>query len=546
MLLFLLPGVAAHAQDMGKVDSLKNIVEASRDDSVKVYLTVAISKEYVKKDVIVSLDYGEKALDIAENSNNLNLISYALFNMGVNYFQLGIMEQSIKYFFDYLEISKVLKNEKAIAYTLVNIGAIYLNINEIDKATKYFNQALAKFEFIYADSVKPVKETISIYNNLGVIAKRQHNTELAINYYNRGISLARRTPGYETELGNLLNNLGNIYQDMGNPEEAFRYFTEAFGIRLNHEDRAGLIKSYISLAKHYSIQNDIDKSLSLLYNALDLSGRVGSISLLAEVQRMIYDTYLLRQMADSALKYHILYTDLEDTLNQKAAMKEIKQLEINAHFREKERYAQIEMKQKEARYFLIGLSMLLTIILLTLLFFLARSKSRRLNLEKENILLSAKNVELEKANLEAELEIQHKKLTTSGIYQIQKNEIIDSIIKKLEKFDSSEAGMQQIDRLSDVINELNAAKDQAAWNEFELRFQQVHNDFFRKLNELNPNLSPNERRLCAFLKLNMTTKEISSITGQSYRSIEVARTRMRKKFNLTNAETGLIEFLSNI
>jgi DNA-binding CsgD family transcriptional regulator len=59
-----------------------------------------------------------------------------------------------------------------------------------------------------------------------------------------------------------------------------------------------------------------------------------------------------------------------------------------------------------------------------------------------------------------------------------------------------------------------------------------------------PDLSPNERRLCAFLRLNMSSKEISTITGQSIHSIQVARTRLRKKLQLTHSEQGLIEFLA--
>ena len=82
--------------------------------------------------------------------------------------------------------------------------------------------------------------------------------------------------------------------------------------------------------------------------------------------------------------------------------------------------------------------------------------------------------------------------------------------------------------------------------EFEIRFQQVHNSFYDKLNALSPDLSTNERRLCAFLKLSMSTKEISSITGQSPRSIDVARTRLRKKLNLTNNDSSLSDFLSSL
>ena len=75
MLLLFLFGAAGNAQDIAKVDSLLYLIETTKNDSVKVYLNVAISKEYSKKDVIVSLDYGEKALEIAEESGNLTHIA---------------------------------------------------------------------------------------------------------------------------------------------------------------------------------------------------------------------------------------------------------------------------------------------------------------------------------------------------------------------------------------------------------------------------------------------------------------------------------------
>jgi DNA-binding CsgD family transcriptional regulator len=66
------------------------------------------------------------------------------------------------------------------------------------------------------------------------------------------------------------------------------------------------------------------------------------------------------------------------------------------------------------------------------------------------------------------------------------------------------------------------------------------------LNEKFPDLSPSERRLCAFLKLDMTTKEISAITHQNAKSIDVARTRLRKKLNLTGTDHNLITFLAHL
>ncbi|WP_194974687.1 tetratricopeptide repeat protein [Aquiflexum lacus] len=545
LIFILLNGFGLFAQDLSKVDSLQYLIETSKNDSIKVYLNVAISREYAKKEVLVSLEYGEKALEIAEKSKNPKYISYALFNLGVQFFQQGVMELAIPYFYRYLEIHKELNDDKAIAYAMTNIGAIYLQIKELDNASEYFENSLEIFEKIYADSEKPGKEIISIYNNLGVIAKQRNQSNIAIDFYKKGISLARRTPGFETELSNLLNNLGTIYMELEEFDKSFVYLSEAFELRESKDDRSGLIKSFLSIGKFHRSQQKGEDALASFYNALELAQKVGVISSISESQYLIFEIYHEKAMLDSALKYHLLHTALKDKINNENALKELQQFEITSNFREKENLFQIELDRKESNIKLLSLISGLIIIILGLLYFLANNRSRRLRLEKENIILNSKNIALQKTKVENELTVKTKELATGVIYQIQKNELIKKVIEKLKKLSISERKNQTV-LIKEIIVELNNAQNPSVWEEFEIRFQQVNDEFYDKINEINPPLSTNDRRLCAFLKLNLTTKEISSITGQSYRSIEVARTRLRKKLNLTNTETSLVEYFSKI
>ena len=82
-----------------------------------------------------------------------------------------------------------------------------------------------------------------------------------------------------------------------------------------------------------------------------------------------------------------------------------------------------------------------------------------------------------------------------------------------------------------------------SWEEFEVRFQEVYTGFYKNLRERYPDLTNNEVRLCAFFKLNMTTKEIAAITYQSLNSIKVARYRLRKKLDISKEE-NMTAFLS--
>ncbi len=89
-------------------------------------------------------------------------------------------------------------------------------------------------------------------------------------------------------------------------------------------------------------------------------------------------------------------------------------------------------------------------------------------------------------------------------------------------------------------------QDSRMWEEFEIRFNKVNNDFYQKLSARFPDLTSNEKRLCAFLFMDMNTKEIASITGQSNEAIVKARTRLRRKLGISNQEESISTILTAI
>ncbi len=179
-----------------------------------------------------------------------------------------------------------------------------------------------------------------------------------------------------------------------------------------------------------------------------------------------------------------------------------------------------------------------------MLFLLSQNRLKRLRLEKDNANLASENLELEKAVLKQELDLRNKELTTNVMYLVQKNEYITDIAERVIsiKKNLSDTNSNVIDKL---ISDLQSNSDDKVWKEFEIRFQEVHQDFYSRLNARFPDLTPNEKKLAAFLRLNMTTKDISAITFQSPDSIKIARSRLRKKLGLPQ-EANIIAFLENV
>lgn len=83
------------------------------------------------------------------------------------------------------------------------------------------------------------------------------------------------------------------------------------------------------------------------------------------------------------------------------------------------------------------------------------------------------------------------------------------------------------------------------WEEFELLFQKVHHSFYDHLSERFLDLTPNERKLCVFLKLNMNNKQIAQVTFQSEEALKKVRLRLRKKLEL-DRDTNLVAFVQSL
>lgn len=159
-----------------------------------------------------------------------------------------------------------------------------------------------------------------------------------------------------------------------------------------------------------------------------------------------------------------------------------------------------------------------------------------------------KNIELEtelirKKNEQAEKEIITSKQALAKITLriIQNNELNSRLFEELNEISTNcnDKGKNSINRL---ISNFKTDSKNINWQEFDLLFEQVHRSFYDNLNKHFTDLSPNERKLCVFYKLNLNSKEICSLTLQNENTLKKARARLRKKLNLT-IEQSIHQFL---
>lgn len=172
--------------------------------------------------------------------------------------------------------------------------------------------------------------------------------------------------------------------------------------------------------------------------------------------------------------------------------------------------------------------------------------------ERKNAEIKLKKSEAVKAQLltneieriNRELELNQKSVTAATLKLIQNSQRDLQTIKRLMELEShtNQEGKQKINLL---ISDLKRLSYNSNWDEFEILFEKVHSSFYQNLNAQFPTLTANDRKICAFLKLNMSNKDIAQITFQSDEALKKARMRLRQKLNL-DRETNLVAFLQNI
>lgn len=141
--------------------------------------------------------------------------------------------------------------------------------------------------------------------------------------------------------------------------------------------------------------------------------------------------------------------------------------------------------------------------------------------------------------LEKDIESKNRELAASTLNLIKKNEVLATIKSDLKKLDSTQ-------NLKTVINTINSnINEEDTWNLFSEAFNNADKDFLKKVKDAHPSLTPNDLRLCAYLRLNLSSKEIAPLLNISIRSVEIKRYRLRKKMDLEH-EDGLVEYILSI
>ena len=172
-------------------------------------------------------------------------------------------------------------------------------------------------------------------------------------------------------------------------------------------------------------------------------------------------------------------------------------------------------------------------------------KQKEKLIEENNLLLEIKELEneqqlmkLRNEQLTQDVDNKNRELAVSTMSLNSKNELLAFIKEDLKK--TSQDDNKNIKSVIRTIN--NNITEEDSWKVFKEAFDNADKDFLKRIKGIHPLLTPNDLRLCAYLRLNLSSKEIAPLFNISVRSVEIKRYRLRKKMDLQH-EIGLVEYI---
>lgn len=559
-----------------QIDSLQLIIETSEDEAIKLSAYRSLCKLKSLYNPEEALEINSIYFDEAQKANRKDHMMHALGTEAIFNIQMMRMDSAYKRLQQAVEIAE---SDTADGMQIIHhyLGIYYTQNEEYEEAIEHFLLSL-----------KMSHENGSNQNEIGVLESslgfayiRIMNAHEGINYCKS--ALKKLDPNSHFVLGITYSNLAEasitirapfdtvlLYQEKA-LEEALAIGDSSgyFLVLMNIVDNA-LDNDQFSIAeKYWPLATDMQKSMAIYpdlqrlyelteanyfihHNKADVA--LKNIKLILDIHKkdtipgawqqgllnLMRKAYYAKGDIKNFYKYNEEYIAHQDSIFHANLAARISHYDKRYQTVQKEKLLlkqkseieTIELEKEKQNAYIGGLSILVVLVSLLggLTYNRQRLKVAKSKIEYDLARSEIQLIQLEKEKLQEELIHNQRELTAYTLSLARKNELLSQLKEKIETSHQS----KDLGSVTSLIK-TNIAQD-SEWEEFNLRFKQVHPNFYSKVRELYPKLTPNDERICALLKLNLNSREISGLLGINVRSLDQSKYRIKKKMELTNEQ----------
>lgn len=509
-------------------DSLLRSIQRDKNPSNVAECYIRLSEIYSKSDFRLSVEYARMAVDFAEKSGSNHLIGSSYKTLGLAVFNCNDYIYALGLFLKARDIFLADSNEEELFSVYLMLGNLYSRIYDNNAAMECYQSALNLCE--KDDSSKKMHSYLSpsVYANIGVVYFGMGDNISAEEYTQKAIDMSEKCGS--SDLGIYYLNLANILIAQKNYTGANDVLVKAEAICKSSDNRLDMAGFELTMSSFKISTGDYDGVYEYLDDVIVTGLELESPALLKEAY------YLRGSLHEKKENFETALSDYRKSQEYSAKLLDAEK----AYTLQKLQYAsEFQMKEKELldknrntlnkMWGFAGISLILIIIIILVILL---------------IKVRIKSIQNEKANLEKDLELKNKELISKVLFLMEKNETINSVTDKLVQLRNSLSDKSDKELLQQSIIDLKNAAEESLFKSFETYFNNVYESFYANLKKDFDHLTQSDLRMCAFLRLNLSSKEISSLLNQSVGSIDVSRSRLRKKLGLVDSSENLVEFLS--
>lgn len=514
------------------------------------------SKELSTINPIEGLDFIDSVLDIAIKSSDYHAVGSLLNDRGSIFYLMGIYDKAFSSFTEALNYYELARDSIGIAYIHNNLALVMYSLKKYDDALNYMI-----LSYNYLKSKGSYKFIIDLYNNIASILQMKNLGKYSLFLLKKAEKLAYDSLYYEA-LPNIYNNLGVAFEHLNNFDSAIFYYHKAINIKREFPN-INIAFMFQNLYNYYLKINNIDSALKYADSAYYYSKKFNGYNMISSTSidlAKLYEKKNNKEKSYYYLKEYAKWRDSVDIFSSNNAYFDFVMKNSKKEFEQKMQMMQNRIKLQRTIQIISFISIVLAILVFSISYKYLKSRNKIISQQKQLLELKQQQSDMEiesqkqqlyiqnikhnfiKQQLENDLATKERELTSITLNLANKIEILNNIHKELSflllEFPQISIN-KHINNIFQIIK-LNI-NDKNIWDTYFFHFEKVYPNFFNNIKK-NYNITNSELKLCAYLLINLSNKEIARLLYISESSVKMKKNRLAKKFNLQDA-SELYDFL---
>lgn len=424
-----------------------------------------------------------------------------------------VLEQVV--YFYHMDYDMAMEYNSHVASTYDGLDQAYQTVRALNTHFTY-KESIDRMDQIMERAVEICNEygfndlLVNIYLNMAMFKLQQQDVETSAYY----LDLVKTLVANYKEEGYYYAAIGFYNLNVGNVKQSIADLNRSVQLLDSPDFNSKNVHSYFLLQDIYRSEGLYSEAYDALMKFAEIYTNQNSASNVVELSMLINDLEMERAAEERRL------LEERHELEQKHAEDERNLLE--------QRH---ELEQRHGRMMLYFLIFALVIIVGVVALLYSRYRLER------------KNRELQRRQAEQDINYKNEIIKIQRLQQYQEQNNMEQLSEVLTNAINITDNREMRSEVRRIIRQMQQRASGDDWAEVETTLVGMNDVFFDNLLKEFPNLTKNERKLCALIHMNLSTKEIANITHQSTGSIHVARSRLRQKFGLTDSDVSLIAFL---